>query len=173
MEQQKPPRKKRAVSPPKVLTHPKNARPNNYFKTLMSTPEGRALRKEWSNKPKKNAGRPKGVPDGHRKETIAPLREQAKLDAKKVVEIMSDKFNIEDEYQKEALTTAVEVMRLVGETRERLAAARLVLDFTKSKPASKSDVSISRAEDFLATLLQEDEQPDAPENSESTEETTN
>ena len=85
---------------------------------------------------------------------------------------MSDKFNIEDEYQKEALTTAVEVMRLVGETRERLAAARLVLDFTKSKPASKSDVSISRAEDFLATLLQEDEQPDAPENSESTEETT-
>jgi hypothetical protein len=138
----------------------------------MSTPEGRALRKEWSNKPKKNAGRPKGVPDGHRKETIAPLREQAKLDAKKVVEIMSDKFNIEDEYQKEALTTAVEVMRLVGETRERLAAARLVLDFTKSKPASKSDVSISRAEDFLATLLQEDEQPDAPENSESTEETT-
>jgi hypothetical protein len=112
------------------------------------------------------------VPDGHRKETIAPLREQAKLDAKKVVEIMSDKFNIEDEYQKEALTTAVEVMRLVGETRERLAAARLVLDFTKSKPASKSDVSISRAEDFLASLLQEDEQPDAPENSEGTEEVT-
>lgn len=130
------------------------------------------MRKEWSNKPKKNAGRPKGVPDGHRKDTIAPLREQAKLDAKKVVEIMSDKFNIEDEYQKEALTTAVEVMRLVGETRERLAAARLVLDFTKSKPASKSDVSISRAEDFLASLLQEDEQPDAPENSESTQETT-
>lgn len=130
------------------------------------------MRKEWSNKPKKNAGRPKGVPDGYRKDTIAPLREQAKIDAKKVVEIMSDKFNIEDEYQKEALTTAVEVMRLVGETRERLAAARLVLDFTKSKPASKSDVSISRAEDFLASLLQEDEQPDAPENSQSTEETT-
>ena len=69
---------------------------------------------------------------------------------------MSKEYNIEDEYQKEALTTAVEVMRLVGETRERLAAARLVLDFTKSKPASKSDVSISRAEDFLASLLQED-----------------
>jgi hypothetical protein len=62
-------------------------------------------------------------------------------------------------------------MRLVGETRERLAAARLVLDFTKSKPASKSDVSISKAEDFLASLLQEDEQPDAPENSDDTQET--
>jgi len=85
---------------------------------------------------------------------------------------MSDKFNIEDEYQKEALTTAVEVMRLDGQSRERLAAARLVLDFTKSKPAAKSDVSISRAEDFLASLLQEDEQPDAPETSEGTEEIT-
>lgn len=75
---------------------------------------------------------------------------------------MSEKFNIEDEYQKEALKTAVEVMRLVGETRERLAAARLVLDFTKSKPASKSDVSIHKAEDFLASLLIEDEITDEP-----------
>jgi hypothetical protein len=139
---------------------------------LMSTPEGRALRKQWSTKPRKNAGRPVGVPDGHTAETIAPLRIQAKIDTKKVVKIMSDKFNIEDEYQKEALTTAVEVMRLDGQSRERLAAARLVLDFTKSKPAAKSDVSISRAEDFLASLLQEDEQPDAPETSEGTEETT-
>jgi|TARA_R100000951_G_scaffold65858_1_gene55596 hypothetical protein len=99
-----------------------------------------------------------GVPDGHTKETIAPIREQAKKDAKKVVKIMSDKYNIEDEYQKEALTTAVEVMRLDGQSRERLAAARLVLDFTKSKPATKSDVSISKAEDFLASLLTEEEE---------------
>tara|TARA_B110000208_G_scaffold63044_1_gene81832 strand:+ start:6870 stop:7394 length:525 start_codon:yes stop_codon:yes gene_type:complete len=168
----KPERKQRAKAPPKPKTYPKKATPksNHYFSKLMSTPEGRALRKQWSTKPRKNAGRPKGVPDGYRKDTIAPLRAQAKIDANKVVEIMSDKYNIEDEYQKEALHTAVEVMRLVGETRERLAAARLVLDFTKSKPASKSDVSISKAEDFLASLLQEDEQPDAPEDSKDTEE---
>jgi hypothetical protein len=126
----------------------------------MSTPEGRALRKQWSTKPRKNPGRPKGVPDGHTAETIKPIREQAKKDAKKVVKIMSEKFNIEDEYQKEALKTAVEVMRIDGQSRERLAAARLVLDFTKSKPASKSDVSIHKAEDFLASLLVEDEQTD-------------
>jgi hypothetical protein len=126
----------------------------------MSTPEGRALRKLWSTKPRKNAGRPKGVPDGHTAETIKPIREQAKKDAKKVVRIMSENYNIENKYQQEALATAVEVMRLQGETRERLAAARLVLDFTKSKPASKSDVSIHKAEDFLASLLVEDEQTD-------------
>jgi len=101
-----------------------------------------------------------GVPDGHTAETIKPIREQAKKDAIKVVKIMSEKYNIEDEYQKEALKTAVEVMRIDGQSRERLAAARLVLDFTKSKPASKSDVSIHKAEDFLASLLVEDEQTD-------------
>tara|TARA_R110002153_G_scaffold15043_1_gene54058 strand:- start:989 stop:1441 length:453 start_codon:yes stop_codon:yes gene_type:complete len=147
------------------------ARKNSYFKTLMSTPEGRALRKEWSTKPRKNPGRPLGVPDGHTAQTIAPIREQAKKDAKKVVKIMSEKYNIEDEYQKEALTTAVEVMRLDGQSRERLAAARLVLDFTKSKPASKSDVSISRAEDFLASLLTEEEQPHEQADEGSSEET--
>lgn len=70
---------------------------------------------------------------------------------------MSDKYEIEDEYSKEALKTAVEVMRVDGATRERLQAARLVLDFTKSKPANKSEVTIGKAEDFLASLLADDE----------------
>ena len=130
------------------------------------------MRKEWSTKKRKNAGRPQGVPDGHTAETIAPVRAQAKKDAEKVVKIMTEKYNIEDEYQKEALKTAVEVMRIDGQTRERLAAARLVLDFTKSKPASKSDVSISRAEDFLASLLTDEESTDEQAAETSTEEAT-
>lgn len=147
----------RRKAPPKPKKQPQKAPKKNYFAELMKTPEGRALRKKWSTKPRKNAGRPKGVPDGHRKETIAPLREKAKTEAKKVVEIMSDKFDIEDEHAKEALKTAVEVMRVDGATRERLQAARLVLDFTKSKPAAKSEVTIGKAEDFLASLLADDE----------------
>jgi len=121
----------------------------------MSTPEGRELRRQWSTKPRKNGGRPKGVPDGYRKHEIEPIREKAKKEAEEVVQIMSEKYNIEDEYSKEALKTAVEVMRVPGETRERLAAARLVLDFTKSRPASKSEVTIGKAEEFLASLLDE------------------
>ena len=168
------PLKPRKKAPKKELTHPNRATPkaNNYFTKLMQTEEGRALRKQWSTKPRKNGGRPKGVPDGYRKETIEPLRAKAKKEAQEVTKIMSEKYNIEDEYQKEALSTAVEVMRLVGETRERLAAARLVLDFTKSKPASKSDVSISKAEDFLASLLIEEEQTDEQETDGSKKEVT-
>ena len=138
--------------------HPQKAPKQNYFSTLMATPEGRELRKQWSTKPRKNAGRPKGVPDGFRREQIEPIRDKAKKEAKQVVKIMAEKYEIEDDYAKEALTTAVEVMRVPGETRERLAAARLVLDFTKTRPVAKSEVTIGKAEEFLASLLDADEQ---------------
>lgn len=87
---------------------------------------------------------------------------------------MSDKYDIEDEHAKEALKTAVEVMRVDGATRERLQAARLVLDFTKSKPANKSEVTIGKAEDFLASLLADDEKEadNGRETEESTQEAT-
>lgn len=160
------PRKKRAKSPSKVGKgkQPQKAPKNNYFATLMQTEEGRALRREWSKKPRKNAGRPRGVPDGFRKEQIEPIRAKVKAEAKEVVEIMAKEFDIEDEYAKAALETAVEVMRMVGDNRERVAAARLVLDFTKQKPASKSELAVSKAEDFLASLI-EDEDGQAAESS--------
>ncbi len=157
------PKNPRLKSPSKVGqgSHPQRAPKKNYFSTLMETPEGRALRKSWSTKKRKNAGRPKGTPDGLRKEQADTMRKEIKKEAEKVVDIMSQKFGVEDEYAKEALGTAVEVMRMQGETRERLSAARLILDFTKQKPASKSEVAVAKAEDFLASLLVED--TDGPE----------
>lgn len=153
-------RKQRAKSPSKVGqgAAPQKAPKKNYFSTLMETPEGRELRRQWSTKKRKNPGRPKGVPDGFRRDQIEPIRADAKKEAKQLVSIMKEKFNIEDQYSVEALETAVEVMRVPGETRERLAAARLVLDFTKQKPVAKSEVSIGKAEEFLSSLLEDDEQ---------------
>ena len=75
------------------------------------------------------------MPDGYRKAEIEPIRAAAKERAAKAVKIMSEQYDIEDDYAKNALQTAFEIMQVPGETRERLAAARLVLDFTKSKPA--------------------------------------
>ena len=154
------PRNPRRKSPPKKGNGPapQKAPKRNYFATLMETEEGRALRRQWSTKPRKNAGRPRGVPDGYRQETITPIRQEVQAEAKKVVRIMAEKFNIEDEYAKTALETAVEVMKTPGENRERVAAARLVLDFTKSKPTAKNEVTIGRAEDFLASLVSDDEE---------------
>ena len=156
-------RKARAKSPSKVGqgAAPHKAPKQNYFSTLMSTPEGRELRRQWSTKPRKNPGRTKGVPDGYRKSQIEPIRAEAKKEAKQLVSIMADKFNIEDDYAKQALEAAVEIVQVPGETRERLAAARLVLDFTRSKPAAKQEVTIGKAEEFLSSLLVEDDEQEA------------
>jgi len=122
------------------------------------TPEGRALRAKWAKERNKSTGRPVGVPDGYRKQMIEPIREREKQNAKEIVSVMADKFGIEDNYATEALEAAVEILRVPGETRERLAAARLVLDFTKQKPASKNELSVSRAEQFLEALIIDDKE---------------
>lgn len=155
------PNKPRQKSPKKPLTHPKKAHQKgkvNYFAKLMETEEGRALRRQWSTKPRKNAGRPKGTPDGYTLEAITPIREQAKKDAERIVAIMTKDNPIDDEYAVEALKTAVEIMREPCSNRDRLTAAKLVLDFTKTKPAAKSEVTIGKAEAFLESLLVSDDE---------------
>ena len=151
----KVPRKK---APKKELTYPNRATPkeNNYFTNLMKTEEGRALRKQWSTKKRKNGGRPQGTPDGYTLEMITPIRKQAKADAERIVAIMAKENDIDDVYAIEALKAAVEIMREPGQNRDRLTAARMVLDFTKTKPAAKSEVTIGKAEAFLESLLVSD-----------------
>jgi hypothetical protein len=39
--------------------------------------------------------------------------------------------------------------------KDRLAAARTLLDFTMSKPETKSNVTVKKAEDFLSDLANE------------------
>ena len=129
-------RKPRAKSPSKVGkgAAPQKAPKKNYFSTLMETPEGRELRRQWSTKPRKNGGRPKGVPDGYRKADIDPIRAEAKRKADKAVKIMAKEHNIEDDYAQEALRTAVEVMQVPGETRERLGSGPSGSRFHKVSP---------------------------------------
>lgn len=164
------PKTPRQKAPKKPLKYPKKGEhqrgENSYFTKLMQTEEGRALRREWSTKKRKNPGRPMGVVDGHTAETLKPIREQSRIDAKRIVEIMAEEYDIEDGYAKEALQTAIEIMREPAQNRDKLTAARMVLDFTKSKPTSKSEVTIGKAEAFLSSLLEGDtqeEQTDEPD----------
>jgi|TARA_R110001606_G_scaffold303301_1_gene450565 hypothetical protein len=160
----------RAKAPKKALKYPNRATPkeNNYFTKLMQTEEGRALRKQWSTKKRKNAGRPQGTPDGYTLEAITPIREQAKRDAERIVAIMSKENEIDDVYAIEALKAAVEIMREPGQNRDRLTAARMVLDFTKTKPAAKSEVTIGKAEAFLESLLVADPQEEQTDDGQET-----
>jgi hypothetical protein len=126
----------------------------NPFSRLYKTEEGRAKVTEWRKKQKETGtGRKPGQPDGLTKDEFFAARDKAKAEAKIIVEIMSKENNIENEYAKEALGTAVEVMRMPGNVSARLSAAKLVLEYTKEKPSTKSEVTVQKAEDFLESIL--------------------
>lgn len=62
----------------------------------------------------------------------------------------------EDDKAREALEVGITIMRLTDiSPKDRLAAASLVLTYTKAKPASTSNVTVKRAEDFLTDLAAE------------------
>lgn len=132
----------------------------NPFVRLSKTPEGRALMKEWRDRRFLNPngkglpGRRPGSKDGYTAKELDKQRAKAKAEAKLIVEYMETKFNIpKDEYAKEALTTAVEIMRIDAiNAKDKLAAARTVLEWTMAKPAAQSEVTVKKAEDFLADI---------------------
>ena len=153
---------------PKIIKNANMSRPadKNPLATQHNTPEGKARHRQMLLTRKNKGGRPLAVPDGYTKATIEPLRNKAKEEAKKAVAIMTDEN--ENTHAKEALEAAVEILRTPGQTRDRLTAARLVLDFTKSKPVSKQEVTVGKAEAFLSSLL---DQGDAQDDTEEEEET--
>lgn len=131
----------------------------NYFKKLQQTPEGRAI---WASyvarrgaPGTKPLGRKKGAKQGYSSYEVSVIRDKAKKEAETIMEQLAKTHELPDsEAAKEALQTAIQIMRAeVETTKDRLAAAKTVLEFTKSKPAAKSEVTISKAEDFLAAIL--------------------
>lgn len=143
-----------------------NSRPEahrNLFVRMQETEEGRLLWKLWTDrrhlKPNgKGPGRPKGSPDGYTGAEVRKMRAVAKDEAKRMVRIMEKKgFNIPDnEFAREAIEAAVETMRMEAiSPKDKLTAARLVLDFTKAKPASQAELTVKRAEDYLADIAKD------------------
>jgi hypothetical protein len=109
----------------------------------------------------------RGVPNGFAgsREEIDIGRAEARAFAKEMVEKMKkNDADLVDPRAEESLEAAIEVVRskAIDPTKgredylygvaDRLKAAKLVLEYTKAKPAAKSEVTIARAEDFLEDL---------------------
>jgi hypothetical protein len=75
-------------------------------------------------------------------------KRKAKIDMEKVLTAFPDI----DASAAEALEAALTVMRGPQSQTQKLAAAKLVLDFTRAKPTAKSEVTINAAEDWLTSL---------------------
>lgn len=158
------PKKQRAKKRDKNLDKARNDPAKNLFIRMQETPEGRALWKVWTDrrflKPNgKGPGRPAGSIDGYSGAELRKQRAVAKAEAKEMVKYMSEKKGFEipkNEFAKEAIEAAVESMRMEAiNVKDKLAAARLVLEFTMAKPASSSEVTVKTAESFLADIAAE------------------
>jgi hypothetical protein len=101
-----------------------------------------------------------GVPDGMRKEEAERLWDISRKKAKETMSELEESGALvdTDDAAKEALEAALGVMRSPMKQETCLAAARLVLDFCKAKPAQKTDLTITKAEQWLASVIQDNEQ---------------
>jgi hypothetical protein len=107
-------------------------------------------------------GRPMHVADGYSKETIEYLLAIAKVDADRILRVMEDEKLIEPVTEalldseklmsREALSMAIILMRMPGNVKDKLAAARTILEYTRAKPAQATDMTIRSAESFLDEL---------------------
>jgi len=108
-----------------------------------------------------------GVPDGWagKKKLINKINTEALAEAKDIVDelIKLGRFQADNVEAKIALEAAVQVIVAEKHTpetetvplynvKDRLAATKIVLEYTQKKPVTKSEVGVTKAEDFLAAL---------------------
>lgn len=85
--------------------------------------------------------------------------EVAKVTADKAIEIMAEKkiWVADNATAENAMRNAIEIMESqIGSTQSRLAAAKVVLEYTQQKPISKSETTLKTAEEFLASIVDTD-----------------
>ena len=102
-----------------------------------------------------------GIPTGMNKTQAMWFRRQAKREATMTMKKLDAAGVLDDadEQAREALHTGLTIMRNVAmNARERLAAAKMVLEYTKAKPAQKTELTLNKAEEWLAAVTQDNEQ---------------
>lgn len=172
MEQKIDGRHHRARSSVSKYGKPKSEKRATAMRARLADPEYRARavaqcaemrRVKFANPDKRKHSR-FGVFDGMRREQSEQIWAAAKAKATRTIQKMQDTGVItqtDDPRAIKALEHAIEVLETPSNQQLRLAAARLILDFTKSKPAAKLEHTINAAEQWLAAVSDDDE-PETP-----------
>lgn len=129
------------------------------FVELAKTPEGRAQLAEWRAKAAlSRRGRPQGATDGFTAYQRKKMIEKAYAGIDEVKAYMADQgIELpESGVAAEAIDAAIGEMRRKDlSPRDKLAAIRTVLEWSKAKPASNTNLNVTRPEDFLEALAKE------------------
>jgi len=110
----------------------------------------------------------KGIPKGWagRREELKTIHKKAEEEAKTIIENMLASGILTDDgaMANASLQAALEIVtarddagKYVYAPRERIQSLKTVLEFTKTKPVAKSEVSLNAAEAWLASLAQKPE----------------
>ena len=153
-----PPRSKR-----KKIVRQNNNSPQ-YVREKMGSPEMTAKRLEglrkWREANPHLVGRRQGQQDGVRLKDYLKRLEKAKETAEKAIKLMEDKniWKADNDVAEKAMKSAIEVMESQhGTTDSKLKAAKVILEFTQTKPVVKNETTLKSAEDFLTALMHEED----------------
>lgn len=138
-----------------------DGRVNNNPYANKTDEERLAMIQAMTSRTRGKSGRPGGLPNGWTKDRWAWHLFCIKHTSHRYLENVIkdnelDRTNPDDAAAIEALTKAVHIMRSDSPQVQQLAAAKLILEFTKAKPSSKSDVTVHTAEDFLAQVMKDE-----------------
>jgi hypothetical protein len=107
-----------------------------------------------------------GVPDGMRKEQAEVMNAKARAEAERIVKKMADKGMFDEvdpvdrQRAEEAMTEVVTIMKADGDKKTKLAAAKTILEFTKSKPVAKHAHAVNAAEAWLLAVEDDGDEDD-------------
>ena len=130
----------------------------------MSSPEMLAKRMEglrkWREANPGKRGRPHGLQDGVGLKKYLKRLEVAKAKSERAIKVMAEQnlWKADNDVASKAMQTAIEIMlSQEGTTQNRLAAAKTILDFTQTRPTTKSETTLKSAEEFLSSLIDDKE----------------
>jgi hypothetical protein len=119
--------------------------------------------KKWREANPTLIGRRKGQQDGVRLKDYLVTLEKAKVTAEKAIIAMEDQniWIAANDVAKKAMQAAIEVMESQsGTTDSKLKAAKVILEFTQTKPVVKTETTVKTAEEFLASLMEGEKDAD-------------
>jgi hypothetical protein len=135
---------------------------NEHWSKIMKSPEmlekrmrGLALYRAQGGK----AGRLHMQTTGLSKRELRVQRYIAANKAEKAMRIMEEKniWKADNDVSAKAMDFAIQVVSMPeGNVEAKLKAAKIILDFTQSKPVVKNETTLKNAEDFLNQVLSEE-----------------
>lgn len=64
-------------------------------------------------------------------------------------------FEPDNNLSEQAFETLLEALRVPGSLKDRIGAAKAILEFTQKKPAAYNELTVNKAETFLEAVLEE------------------